>query len=230
MDGLDDPPGRNETAVGGVIGWLAAVVEIVKAVMWPVAAVIIACVFKADVRGLLPRLRRVGPGGVELDPADAQKSAVVEATTTEPGKLKEFPGMMRTPAIERVEHLLLASFAKTNVKPEEREAFLLRLLAQSQLEAAFERIYRLIFGTQISGLRWLNERGHITVDEAREFFKPFEAQNPDYYKDYGFDGWLRFLISNELVARNGDVIEIADLGRDFLMYLTARRLPENKQG
>ena len=213
------------------MGWLAAVVEIIKAVAWPIAAVIIALVFKAQLRGLLPRLRRAGPTGVEFDPADAQKTSTVEPTTTEPGKLKEFPGMIRTPAIERVERLLHASLAaKTDIKPEEREPFLLRVLAQSQLEATFERVYGLIFGSQIAGLRGLNTRGRVTVDGAREFFKGVESLYADFYKAYGFEGWLGFLINNGLVTRNGDILEITDLGRDFLMYLTARRLPENKPG
>lgn len=210
---------------------LAAVVEIIKAVVWPVAAIIIAYVFKADVHGLIPRLRRAGPTGVEFDPADAQKTSTVEITTTEPGKLKEFPGMMRTPAIARVERQLYAGLAaRKDVKPEEREALLVRLLAQSQLEAAFERIYNLIFGSQIAGLRELNTRGRVTGNEAREFFKGVKSRFADFYKGYSFEAWLGFLVSNGLVVRDQDILQITDLGRDFLIYLTGRRLPENKPG
>jgi len=152
-----------------------ALIDALKGLWWPLAAVIIAVVYKAEIRSLLPRLRKAGPTGVEFDPADAQKASAADvATATEPGKLKEFPGIIRTPAIERVERQLHTALANVNVKAEEKPDLLVRLLAQAQLEATFERTYNVIFGSQILLLRRLNERGRVTIDEAREFFRAFE--------------------------------------------------------
>src|SRR5437764_12763105 len=89
-----------------------ALIDALKGLWWPLAAVIIAVVYKAEIRSLLPRLRKAGPTGVEFDPADAQKASAADvATATEPGKLKEFPGIIRTPAIERVERQLHTALA-----------------------------------------------------------------------------------------------------------------------
>ena len=74
----------------------------------------------------------------------------------------------------------------------------------------------------------MNEVGRATVDDAREFFKPYAEQFPQVYNNYGFDGWLGFLKNNTLVVQNGNLLEISDFGRDFLLYLTDKRLTENK--
>ena len=64
--------------------------------LWgPIAAVIIAVVFKVEFRKLLPRLRRAGPTGVEFDPA-GQQQAVTPMNNPSPGQLRQFPGMVRT--------------------------------------------------------------------------------------------------------------------------------------
>jgi hypothetical protein len=115
-----------------------------------------------------------------------------------------------------------------NVDTEKKEALLLRALAQSRLQAGHEFTYNRIFGSQILCLKRLNEVGRATVDDAREFFKPYAEQFPQIYTNYSFDEWLRFLIANVLISQNADIIEITDFGRDFLFYLTDARLSENK--
>jgi len=70
--------------------------------------------------------------------------------------------------------------------------------------------------------------GRATVDDVREFFKPYAEQFPQLYSKYGFDEWLAFLKSNGLIVQNDSLVEASDFGRSFLVYLTVMRLPENK--
>lgn len=93
----------------------------------------------------------------------------------------------------------------------------MRALAHSRLEAGHEFTYNRIFGSQIAALERLNEVGRATVDIAREFFRPY-AEQPQVYSNYGFDGWLGFLKGSGLIVQTGNVLEISDFGRDFLMY------------
>ena len=115
------------------------------------------------------------------------------------------------------------------VEPEKREAVLLRALTFSRLEAGHEFTYNRIFGSQIAALKRLNEVGRVTVDDARGFLRPYAEQFPQVYNsNYGFDNWLAFLKESGLVVQNGNFLEITDIGRDFLIFLTERRLSENK--
>jgi hypothetical protein len=74
----------------------------------------------------------------------------------------------------------------------------------------------------------LNEVGRATVDDVREFFRPYAEQFPKIYSNYGFDSWLTFLKASALIVQHDNVLEISDFGRDFLLYLTERRLLKNK--
>ena len=128
--------------------------------------------------------------------------------------------------VEITERELHASLRRFDEK--EWVDVLIHVLARAQLEAAFERVYRVIFGSQIVLLRRLNGFGQISIEDAKHMFEPLERQFPELYKDYGLVGWLGFLSSEKLISFNADMAEITELGRDFLLYLVARRLPENK--
>ena len=208
--------------------WL---VELAKAVAWPIAAVIMVLSFKTDLRSFLPHfLRRKMeielPGGfkAKIDVAEQQQGDNPAAQKLEVQK----PTLDPSPraAVNLIETRIRIEV--DSVEAAKKEPVLLRALAQSRLQAGHEFTYNRIFGSQILALKRLNEAGRATVDDAREFFKPYAEQFPQVYSSYGFDGWIAFLKSNVLINQNGTTIEITEFGRDFLVYLTEARLLENK--
>ena len=72
---------------------------------------------------------------------------------------------------------------------------LIRQLAVARLSTVFERIYSLLFGSQIVGLRRLAHSDKASLEEAKDFFEPYRRQYEEFYKDYGFEGWLGFLLN-----------------------------------
>ena len=98
------------------MGLGAVLVGIINALAWPAAVMFIAIGYKPELATLLPALLRRGFGieryraSAKIDAAEQRAAAAVAAT--EPGKLKEFPDMARTPAIEWIEHELHAALAK----------------------------------------------------------------------------------------------------------------------
>lgn len=207
-----------------------AVVEVVKATAWPIALLIIALTFRSGLLSALPSLFRrkfelEGLGFKAKIDAAEQQQAGGENPASE--KLPETPALDPSPrvAVNIIETRVRGELS--GIEAGKREPVLLRALAQSRLEAGHEFTYNRIFGSQILALKRLNEVGRATVDDARTFFKPYAEQFPQIYSNYGFDGWLGFLKA-VLIVQNGDVLEISDFGRDFLVYLTERRLSENK--
>lgn len=198
-------------------------VDLLKQLAWPIAAVIIAFLFRGEFRTLLPKLRRVGPTGLEFE-VERQRAAPVVA----PGQLKELPGISRTQAMAHIERLLHDSLHQSTTKQEDREDLLVRLLAQSRLETLFEQTYRLIFGSQISALKLLNQGIRASDADARAHFEHQKELNPEVYEHYGYEQWLGFLLGRDLIMQSKDTFEITDIGRDFLLYLTAKGLSENK--
>lgn len=206
-------------------------VELVKAVAWPIVVVIVALGFKPNLIATFPALLRrklafkVAGFEATIDAAE-QLQASAENPATE--KLPQRAELDPSPrlAVNLIETRLRSDVEAVDAT--RKEAILLRALAISRLEGSHEFIYNRIFGSQIAGLKRLNESGHATVDDAREFFRPYAEQFPQVYSNYGFDGWLGFLRSNGLIQQNNNILEINDFGRDFLIYLTERRLSESK--
>ncbi len=115
-----------------------------------------------------------------------------------------------------------------HIDPDKRENVLLQSLARTRLDGVHEFMYNRIFGSQIAFLRRLNEIPQITIEGAREFLKPFQTQFPQIYQTYDFEKWLNFLTTNGLVGQTGNVLVITDFAHDFLIYITQRRLTDNK--
>jgi hypothetical protein len=218
-----------------------------------IPAVII--IYRSDIRAFLARLRTAnvtGVGGITLDPSAAvqsqQKLGAVgnssgklglDGTSTEASgkqltasisssdKLALLPGVSRTNLMETVEKNLYAQLP--SVDEHSRLDFLVHNLAVSRLETIFERIYRVIFGSQILALRTLNSAIRpVSIEDAQKFFADFKEKYPEAYDNYGFDGWFGFLIKESLITIENNLIVITEGGRDFLMFLTHRRLPESK--
>lgn len=200
-----------------------------KDVSWPVAAVFIAALFRSDFRNLIPRIQEAGPTGVKFTPHQAeQQQKSVDKKIDKPENKPQL-NAPQSKSIEIMEQRI-KEFAST-IEKEKVEATLIRLLSQAKIEAHFEMTYNYIFGSQIEALKRLNQNGPVNLDQAKVFFKSYEDKYPQFYggpNGSGFDSWIRFLIFQELVKQDGNIISITDIGRDFLIYIISKGRSENK--
>lgn len=115
--------------------------------------------------------------------------------------------------------------------PETTE-ILIRNLAYNQAVAAAETLYRLIFGSQISLLKSLNTGPVKTDTEMREFYERAKRKFRKFYDNYSYEDWRGFLLHQGVIAHNSeqDVYGINRNGRDFLAWIAASGLSENKIG
>jgi hypothetical protein len=72
--------------------WLQWSSSIVSSLAWPVAAVVIACIFRSQIAGLLAKLRKLSWGDKVLDFADKlDRIETVSQTTTPADNEQEYP-------------------------------------------------------------------------------------------------------------------------------------------
>lgn len=207
--------------------FIKALFDLIKGIAWPLAIAFIAWFYRDDIKSLLPRVEEAGPTGVKLRPPEReQKTLATDLREAGQVELKELPGLGRTPTIARIEkdlHLSIQAYPE-----DQRTDIALRVLAEARLMLLFERMYRVMFGSQIAGLKRLNERTTVPLVEAIGYFEQVKEAYPDFYKDFGFADWIRFLQRENLVVVTEETVEITDLARDFLLYLTVQGLPEDK--
>ena len=213
--------------------------DLLKALAWPLAFVIGLIIFRKQIQPLFDRELKLGPQGIEIGKraADTQtpaKAAISPLEELKPDQLKPLPGKSRTPALASLEvdlkSNLRAQLESGEIKPGDEIDILISELAQARMLELFARTYASIFGSQLRGLKHLNEHRSATVAEARQLFEEARSSDPDFYGTYTFEQWLSFMVSSHLIAVSDDKITITPVGRDFLVYLTATGRSWDKRG
>lgn len=209
-------------------------VELAKAIAWPCVIFFLGrqIVKTVNITGAISRLisgKLELPGGVKAEMAFAEQRQ--ESPTTKGINEQSIQLPTPSPAIHEIEERLKGELKKHEGEmPQGRskEDVLLRALAISNLRAGHEFTYNRIFGSQIAALKQLNSIGSATVEQAREFFRPYAEMYPQVYGIYGFDGWFSFLKNNSLIIEENNILRISGFGKDFLIHLAKTGLTENK--
>lgn len=172
---------------------------------------------------MLPSIRRLGP--VELDMQNTAQ--LTDAGATVAGGLSATNSSKRTELFHRAEKQILDDLEI--IKDDEKMITLVRALAASRIETAFERIYGNIFQSQIDALTKLqNSHGGVPLKQAIDYFEEnVKKKYPQAFGEGEFADWFRYL-SNNLLAKidnnNNVVLDVA--GADFLTFLeTKKNLP-----
>ena len=203
--------------------------ELIKVVAWPVVVVVLGWRLRPVFLALL------GGREVELEgfgiKAKVRGVEQQQSAGDNPVKTPALPAGAPLPTLNRPALTAIEQTIQTQlvgIQQTEREPQLIRALAAARLLSGHEFVYNRIFGSQIEGLKRLDEAGSVTVEQAREFFKPYAERFPQLYSTYPFESWLGFMINAALVRREGDRLFPTEYGHDFLVYLREARLTEAK--
>jgi hypothetical protein len=118
---------------------------------------------------------------------------------------------------------------KLNINQEEQVNILVRHLAVTQLCHRAEFIYRTIFGSQIILLKFLNTSGVGTKAHLSQIYEIAKSQSPEVYANYSFEQYLHYLLTWILITTpDNEQYFITIAGQEFLKWMTAARVSENK--
>ncbi|SEO19577.1 hypothetical protein SAMN05216227_105914 [Pseudorhodobacter antarcticus] len=171
------------------IPYFEVLLELIRAIAWPTAVIIAALLFSKDLKSLLPRIKKVGPAGLELETVHQNSEGLSEVRST---AVSESPlGELTDAEAKRIEE---RNERELQAFPEEHHLkILLRALTMQELYRYFALAYANIFTSQIILLEILNSR-KIGHEEADELFKSVQA-NHDQLKDWKLETYMRFLLN-----------------------------------
>lgn len=219
--------------------WLTAIVEVIRAIAWPGAVLVAVTVFRRQLAQLLPRVREVGPAGVKIAAPD--QTAVdlspepIEHSTTAASLPAPAGGVLLPTAsapLSLFEDSIRRDLGNLPVHDaSSREHVLVRGLAATQMELAFERIYAVIFGSQIRLLKDANVMKIITAEYAFQIYTEAKSAWPAFHVNRPFEMWRDFLTGSGLLELepSGSLIPTPAC-TEFLAYMTRRQMPEFKTG
>lgn len=106
---------------------------------------------------------------------------------------------------------------------------LIRYLANAQITLVFNEIDYEIWGSQVDLLQFLNSSPGSSAEELTTFYNLAvqRSTNPiEFINNQTFEQYLQFLTSYELITELEGSYHISHIGRDFLLFLTARGTPQ----
>src|SRR5262249_11044966 len=158
---------------------------------------------------------------IQVDLSLPQSSAVIEASkeTEKLSAAEQIQRQFDNAFMTQTEALIQEELDKLTFKDtKEREKFLTHIIAAAVTTADFERIYSLIWGSQIGALVILNTApvSGMHPDNLLPIYEGAKKDHPDFYTVTTFDMWLNFLQSQQLITRKESAVHVTLAGREFL--------------
>ena len=198
--------------------WLIAPVTIV------VIVTIFIVIFRTPIIRMIGRIKKLGKGGFELDTEQSKNEIQQSPTKTADDLIKGIDNqLIREIENEFKQHL-------DGMPDSEKIKALSRLFAASLWGYMATNTYRLIFGSQIAALEFLNSHHKVPRDSLRPFYAAAANRHPDFYQNYSYDQWLGFLESQVLILYDADLIGVTVRGQEFLQHLVRDKLSKVKAG
>lgn len=173
--------------------------------------------YRDEIGRLIDRINELrGPGGTGLGMAPSQQSPE-EAEPSIEGDNE---------LLEEIISDYERELAERQEERQQSEQALIAELVSAQIDLDFERIYRVIFGSQVQALRALRDVHPASVPRTlvEPIFGAVKAQFSDAFAAWSFEMWIAFLLregyGGSLVEQLGDgTFRLTLKGSTFLDYV-----------
>ena len=186
---------------------------------WPHAVLIMFCTamfyFKAEIRSILPRIKKVGADGFEIESPLPQIQQSMASSEPQNLPAADFPHSLGI-VLDLVKKQLYGK------DPGDVQQFLIRDNAGWRVLCYFENIYAYIFGGQIQLLQLLNQLGvtGLSMADAGREWDAYKDRFKPNLDEWDLDGFLAFLVAKELIVKIDDSLRITPTGNEFLTWMT----------
>ncbi len=188
------------------------ILDYLRVIVWPIVTLIGLALFKDNVAEFIDRIEEGEmPGGVKVKAPHQELS------------LQSDKGIVQSssePSSDQLDIIVKEKEVAINSLKNSQE-FLVDRLARAEIDLDFERIYNLIFSSQIELLSKLLTLSPVEFSYVEEHYRILRRTYKKAYRDWDVATYIKFLLNQKLidideVAR----ISITDKGRAFVSYLS----------
>ena len=220
-------------------------VEFISAIAWPLTVLVVVFGFRKQLKLAMDRLVVIGKAGVQFQPPQQAQSNRTEGTSSLGDIKQDLTGGAASAAIKDgiadlkssnppafhafIEEIAAGVRAGMPKEPEQQVQWLLKGAIDSIGALHLERIYAVIYGSQIACLAHIiASAGRVSIASLRPFYDTARQVYADLYKDYPFERWLGFMLAplgpeGALIKKiSDDVVEITPAGGAFIPYVHLR--------
>ena len=209
--------------------------DFISAISWPIVSLIILYNFKKPITRFLKQINKVTYGETTVERQNkTQKEEKTKIDILTIGNdftyidetLNKFSETTTNYSLDVIENETKISEVQDYQQKYERLQKYSQLLI---IVKSAERIYHLIYGSQIRLLQKLNYSSEST-ENVKYFYDNAVKYFPETYKNYPYETYLDFLVRQGLIIYEEDnnYITITEIGRDFLRYLIESNSNQDK--
>ena len=199
---------------------------------WPQLILLIGLlaifIFRKNLSGLIDRAIKISPSGIDFQPQIAPPATVTE----ELGKIQTtFSSITSLRTITSNQSIINQHLSNEKiVDPTKARDYLIRELADVYFVLRCERVYYIVFGSQIQILKKLltSQSTGLTQQDIDQHFEDIVKIHPDFFARWNNAQYMNFLIQANLVKKDNTLYKITDFGTDFLTWIQRSGYSENK--
>jgi hypothetical protein len=106
-----------------------------------------------------------------------------------------------------------------------RDAALLRVAGATMAANRLEMLNRVIFGSQIAALVKVRDQKAVPIADLRAEYDLAASRYPEMYHSYPFEGWLGFMINNDMIHVENELVTPGIEGIALLWHIQQRNYP-----
>ena len=206
------------------------IVKVLSSLGWPhitlIFGILFIIFFCKPITTFIERIRTVGKEGItatdtspEVQSVDQRKKAV-----------QELMNISDSIVLKEQEELIIKDLSSRGLETEgDTIKILTRHLSATQLALDYEQIHNLIFGSQISLLKRLNEVAG--QGRQKDFMDDYFSKVKIIYQElntWTFDQYLDFLLKRTLITDVSGKYHITNKGVDFLAWMVRNGRTEDR--
>ncbi len=224
------PRGRIRPRLGGLNSVSPMNLE---SLIWPSVAFLLGSVaivvLRKSLGRLIDRITHIDKTGIK---AASQEIAAVTKEEEKPLTARDVMEVGCNEVIKNQERSIQEAIGNIRFSTsEEKEAFLLRALARSQIYAHFDRISMLIFGSQLGIVVHANSQpAGIGEDVVKTAFEAVKKGDPLFHEATSYDSYKGFLLNTNVLFWEGERLKITMFGKEFLKFLVDNGLTHQRRG
>lgn len=204
----------------------------ISKLIWPILLAAALFHFRKEIKGAFGRIREVGPTGVKLDNAQAVQQQTTTATpkSATSDTISAMKQAISADQLEPAARDLMKELTERAPDLSERFELAAHAAASLNIQLTHERVYRVIFGSQLATIVRANEVGGITEEAMRKIYDEVAPRHPEVFDLIDYENWKGFLLRFNLIRFDPQrkVFEATQWGRGFLRYLIDLQLPTTR--
>lgn len=214
------------------------ILKFLSSIAWPIIVLIIFLLLKSPLSALISNLKKISYGGTSLETTSesSQKEQITELEKSDRSvNSSNFITFLDKFSTETNAELIRIVNNETKIEEitdlQNKVNQLYDYAKLLVLLKNFERIYSVIFGSQIRILQRLNYTITENIEDLNFYYENAVKFYPETYKNYNYINYLKFLTTNKLVnySEGDNSLTITNFGQDFLRYITESNLSLEKR-